>query len=242
MCVSPVAKCPPARVAIQPPSVESSNDCGKWRSVSPCGASCSSSSGPSAPAWMRAARETASTSSTRSSAPRSSATAPAKRSRHARLDAADDARAAAVRDHRRAGARGPLEHALDLRLLAREERRRRARGRTARGSRARRRGRPCRTRGARASAWSVVQIAASAPGGGAAAAPAARRVERHRLLELASSRSRGAREPAAPPRAPRRRAARPRSPSPSGCVRAHAPVMRATSTAAPGCRQRPAGL
>ncbi len=28
MCVSSVAKCPPARVAIQPPSVESSNDCG----------------------------------------------------------------------------------------------------------------------------------------------------------------------------------------------------------------------
>ena len=28
MCVGPVAKCPPARVAIQPPSVASSNDCG----------------------------------------------------------------------------------------------------------------------------------------------------------------------------------------------------------------------
>ena len=28
MWVGPVAKCPPARVAIQPPSVESSNDCG----------------------------------------------------------------------------------------------------------------------------------------------------------------------------------------------------------------------
>ena len=27
-CVGPVAKCPPARVAIHPPSVESSKDCG----------------------------------------------------------------------------------------------------------------------------------------------------------------------------------------------------------------------
>ena len=65
MCVYRVAKCPPARVAIQPPSVESSNDCGKWRSVRPCSASCSSSRGPLAPAWMRAARDTPSTSSTR---------------------------------------------------------------------------------------------------------------------------------------------------------------------------------
>ena len=46
MCVGPVAKCPAARVAIQPPSVENSNDCGKKRSVSPCAASCSSSRGP----------------------------------------------------------------------------------------------------------------------------------------------------------------------------------------------------
>ena len=29
MCVGPVAKWPPARVASQPPSVENSNDCGK---------------------------------------------------------------------------------------------------------------------------------------------------------------------------------------------------------------------
>ncbi len=36
MCVGPVAKCPAARVAIQPPRVENSNDCGKKRSVSPC--------------------------------------------------------------------------------------------------------------------------------------------------------------------------------------------------------------
>ena len=77
MCVASVAKWPPARVATQPPSVEYSNDCGKWRSVSPCSRSWSSRTGPVAPAWMRAARETASTSSTRSSAFRSTLTAPA---------------------------------------------------------------------------------------------------------------------------------------------------------------------
>ena len=58
MWVRRVAKCPPARVAIQPPSVDSSNDCGKKRSVIPCAASCSSIRGPLAPAPMRAARET----------------------------------------------------------------------------------------------------------------------------------------------------------------------------------------
>ena len=77
MWVQTVAKWPPARVAIQPPRVEYSNDCGKWRRVSPCSASCSLSGGPSVPAWIRAARETGSTSSTRSSAPRSIVTAPA---------------------------------------------------------------------------------------------------------------------------------------------------------------------
>ena len=76
MWVSLVAKCPPARVAIQPPRVEYSNDCGKWRSVSPCSPSCSSSAGPNAPAWIRAAFDTASTSSTRSKAARSTETAP----------------------------------------------------------------------------------------------------------------------------------------------------------------------
>ena len=49
MCVGPVAKWPAARVAIQPPSVERSNDCGKKRSVIPCSASCSSIRGPVAP-------------------------------------------------------------------------------------------------------------------------------------------------------------------------------------------------
>jgi hypothetical protein len=76
MCVCSVAKWPPARVAIHPPSVENSNDCGKWRSVSPWGRSWSSSEGPNVPAWMRAAREVSSTSSTRSRAPRSIVTAP----------------------------------------------------------------------------------------------------------------------------------------------------------------------
>ena len=46
MWVQTVAKWPPARVAIQPPRVENSNDCGKWRRVSPCSPSWSSSAGP----------------------------------------------------------------------------------------------------------------------------------------------------------------------------------------------------
>ena len=75
MCVSRVAKWPPARVAIQPPSADSSNDCGKKRIVSSCSRSCASSRGPLAPAWIRAARETASTSSTRSIAPSARQTA-----------------------------------------------------------------------------------------------------------------------------------------------------------------------
>ncbi len=76
MCVHTVAKWPPARVAIQPPSDEYSNDCGKNRSVSPRSASWRSRPGPVAPAWMRAERDTSSTSSTRSSARRSSEIAP----------------------------------------------------------------------------------------------------------------------------------------------------------------------
>ena len=77
MWVASVAKWPPARVAIHPPSVENWNDCGKWRSVIPCSPSWRSRSGPSAPPWIRAAREIGSTSSTRPSAPRSMVTAPA---------------------------------------------------------------------------------------------------------------------------------------------------------------------
>ncbi len=71
MWVSRVAKWPPARVAIQPPRVAYSKDCGKWRRVSPCSRSCSSSPGPVAPAWIRAASDSGSTSSTRSSRRRS---------------------------------------------------------------------------------------------------------------------------------------------------------------------------
>ena len=78
MCVQTVAKCPPARVAIQPPSVDSSNDCGKKRIVSPCSASWASSAAPATPAWIRAARETASTSSTWSRRDRSSETTPSR--------------------------------------------------------------------------------------------------------------------------------------------------------------------
>ena len=76
MCVQTLAKCPAARVATQPPSVENSNDCGKWRSVRPCSPSAASSAGPVAPAPIRAERETGSTSSRPSSAARSIEIAP----------------------------------------------------------------------------------------------------------------------------------------------------------------------
>ena len=52
MWVCRVAKWPPARVAIQPPRVENSKDCGKWRRVSPCARSCVLQPGPVAPAWI----------------------------------------------------------------------------------------------------------------------------------------------------------------------------------------------
>jgi hypothetical protein len=51
--------------------VDHSNDWGKWRRLRPCGRSWPSTAGPSAPAWMRAARDTSSISSTRSMAVRS---------------------------------------------------------------------------------------------------------------------------------------------------------------------------
>ncbi len=74
MWVSRVAKWPPALVATQPPRVEYSKDWGKWRRVRPCSRSWSSSPGPVAPAWIRAASEVGSTSRTRSSRRRSSET------------------------------------------------------------------------------------------------------------------------------------------------------------------------
>ena len=96
MCVGPVAKCPAARVASQPPSVDSSNDCGKNRSVMPCAASWASSRGPLAPAWMRAERD--------DPVDLQHAVEPPEVERHRagvagaghRVDAADDARPAAV--------------------------------------------------------------------------------------------------------------------------------------------------
>ena len=57
-------------------SVDHSNDCGKCRNVSPCGFSCASSTGPSVPPAIRAARETRSTSSTPRRWRRSTLTAP----------------------------------------------------------------------------------------------------------------------------------------------------------------------
>ena len=118
MWVSFVAKWPPARVATQPPRVENSNDCGKWRRVSPRSASWSSRSGPSAPAWIRAASETSSTSSTRSSRPRSIVTTPCVLVADPRLDPADDAGAAAEGNRGEAVVGAPGEDPLEVGLVA----------------------------------------------------------------------------------------------------------------------------
>ena len=63
---------PDERVAIQPPSVECVKLSGKWPIVQPLPASCSSRSGPSAPAWMRASPASESISRTRFMRPMSS--------------------------------------------------------------------------------------------------------------------------------------------------------------------------
>lgn len=80
MWVRCVAKCPPARVASQPPRLENSKDWGKNRRVCPWGRSCSSRCGPRTPACTRAARLVASISSTWSIDVRSRLTTPVYRS------------------------------------------------------------------------------------------------------------------------------------------------------------------
>ena len=152
MWVSRVAKWPPARVATQPPRVENSNDCGKQRSVRPRSRSWSSSTGPGAPAWIRAARETLVDLEHPVEPAEVDRDGAGILARQPRLDPAADAGAAAVGDRGEPLVAAPREHRLDLRLVARAGRRRRARSRTARESRGRRRGRPCRARGSRANA------------------------------------------------------------------------------------------
>ena len=133
---------------------------------------------------QRRARDVRSTSSTRSSRARSSVTAAGVAVAHARLDAADDARAAAVRDHRRAALAAPFEHLGDLGLVRGGTRPRRAHGRSGRGRRGRCRGRPCRRRAMRVSCGSVVQMSASGPGGVSRGAGSSTSIERNRLLDL----------------------------------------------------------
>ena len=119
MCVHTVAKCPAARVAIQPPSVEYSNDCGKWRSVSPCSPSCASSA--------RAGRARLDARRARDGVDLEHAVERAQVDRdravvgvgHVGRHAADDRRAAAEGDRRDALAAAPLEQPLDVGLLAR---------------------------------------------------------------------------------------------------------------------------
>ena len=150
MCVQTVAKWPAARVAIQPPSVASSNDCGKWRRVRPCSPSAASRAGPVAPAPMRAARETPSSSSRPSRFLRSMDMAPFVAPADVGRDAPDDRRPAAVGDRGDVLGRAPLQHPLHAPALSAGARRSRAGARTGRGSRARRRRRTCRARARRA--------------------------------------------------------------------------------------------
>ena len=145
MCVWRVAKWPPERVAIQPPSEENSNDCGKCRSVSPWGRSWSSSAGPRTPAWMRAARLARSISSTRSRRGQVERQHAGVARRRARLDAADDRRAAAVGDDGRRPRRSHQSSTRDdVGLVGRERDQVGRRVETAGERRARRRGTTCR--------------------------------------------------------------------------------------------------
>ena len=92
-----------------------------------------------------------------------------------RLDPADDAGAAAERDHRRALGLGPAQHRLDLRLVAREGDQVRWVGEVARRSPGRRRGRtsPARARPARSARRRTGPRAAPAPSAAPPAAPPA---------------------------------------------------------------------
>ena len=120
MCVWSVAKCPPARVAIQPPSVEYSKDWGKWRRVSPCSLELSLEARPGG-AGLDAggARD------------RVDLEHPVERPQvdrdragvglglQPRLDPAHHAGAAAEGDRRRSGLLAPGQHPLQLRLAGR---------------------------------------------------------------------------------------------------------------------------
>ena len=247
MWVRRVAKCPPARVAIQPPSVDSSNDCGKKRSVRPCAASCSSIRGPLAPAPMRAARETSSTSRTLVDRPEVDRDRAVEAVGHARLDAADDARPAAVRDDRRVRARPPTRARPRSRARRAGARRRRARARSGRAGRGRCRGRTGRGRGAARTRG--VDRADPARCGGRlrrAAAGSAVGSNGDGLLGLGLAEAEQPDEARARPRARRpSRSRRPRIPSPSGCARACGldrtlrEPMRALPPSSPAARGRP---
>ena len=120
MCVHRVAKWPAARVAIQPPSVENSNDCGKWRSVSAVLAR----AGPRA---RGRARRPGCAPRARRRRPRARGRARPGRSRPRRCrrratsrgDAADDRGAAAERDRGDALGRAPLEQRARRRASSR---------------------------------------------------------------------------------------------------------------------------
>ena len=182
MWVSRVAKWPPARVAIQPPRVENSNDCGKWRRVRPCSRSWSSSAGPGRPGLdprrqrVRVDLEHPVEPAQVEASPRPLA--------EPRLDPADDAGAAAERDDRRALGLAPA--------------RSRPRSRTRRAGEATRSGGFSNSPAERADEVAVglpervrgpivlpiAEEVAETRRGPSAAACALDRLERHRLLDL----------------------------------------------------------
>ncbi len=216
-----MAKCPPARVAIQPPSVEYSNDCGKWRSVRPCWRSWSSSAGPVAPGLdARGARD-------RVHLEHAVERAQVDRDRAGVAVAARAARRRPPRwCRRRTGSprRPPSAHqsssALELGLVARV---RHHVGRVVEApaeARAPRRGRTCRARARRARRRRRGRSRPSAAGGSRRGGGSSHVVERAPAAPTRPARSRGAREPAAAVAAPARaRAAGPRSPSPRTSAR-----------------------
>ena len=150
MCVGPVAKCPAARVAIQPPSVESSNDCGKKRMRQAVRAEQFLERAGRGARRRCARRARPGRPRARGPARRGRATRRRRSGRDPRLDAADDARAAAVGDRpprwRRPPTRARPRTSASSRGRSDEVGRR---ARSARGSRARCRRRTCRRRGRR---------------------------------------------------------------------------------------------
>ena len=220
MCVHTVAKWPAARVAIQPPSVEYSNDWGKWRSVRPC----------SAELALEIGAERASLDARRArhgvdlehaiERRRSIETAPLYTEPTSRADAADDRGASAERDRGDALARSTTRARAPPRSHRAGARRSRGGARSARESRSPHPSRTCPARATRARGRRSRRSPTGERAQRRAAGGSVDDCQRHRLLDLRRASSPGAR----PARRPRlahlqpRWAAGPRSPNPSACA------------------------